>query len=198
MGADSEGGPVEVASEPAPDAAPEIGDVVDELEELEAETSDPETRAQLAAVTEMVTKIQSPAFGRVIRGYDRADAAEAFLGSLIFGIPMMVEGGTVEVGAHLGANPLALLGSVVAAIATVWGILYVTDIQDVRIHEPLFGLIPRRFAGVLVIAAVTAAALTTGWGRVDWAEPVTAAGTVVVAFVPMAIGGALGDILPGS
>jgi hypothetical protein len=38
----------------------------------------------------------------------------------------------------------------------------------------------------------------TAWGRVDWARPVVAFSQVAVAFGPMAVGAALGDILPGS
>jgi hypothetical protein len=45
---------------------------------------------------------------------------------------------------------------------------------------------------------VTALVMMTVWGRVSWSEPWLAFCTVSVAFVPMAIGAALGDILPGS
>jgi hypothetical protein len=38
----------------------------------------------------------------------------------------------------------------------------------------------------------------TAWGRVDWAAPELAVATIVVAWMPMAIGAALGDILPGT
>jgi len=37
-------------------------------------------------------------FGRTVIGFDRTDLSEALLGSVLFGIPMMVEGGTQEVG----------------------------------------------------------------------------------------------------
>jgi uncharacterized membrane protein len=137
-------------------------------------------------------------FGRVIYGYDLADAAEALLGALLFGIPMAVEGGTRDAGRFLAARPPLLAGTAAFAVLMVVGILYVTDIQDVRVYKPLFGVVPRRLVGVTLISFVTAGVLVTAWGLVDGAGPRVTLGTTVVAFVPMAIGAALGDILPGS
>jgi hypothetical protein len=37
----------------------------------------------------------------------------------------------------------------------------------------------------------------TAWGRVEWAQPWLAVCQISVAWVPMAIGAALGDLLPG-
>ena len=83
-------------------------------------------------------------------------------------------------------------------VSLVYGLLYVAQVQDVRVVNPIFGVIPRRLAGVLGIAALTSVAMMTGWGRVDWAMPWLATCQIVVCFVGMAIGAALGDILPGS
>lgn len=55
-----------------------------------------------------------------------------------FGVPTFVEGETAEVAAHLVAAPLSLLGTV----ALVVGILYVADLQDVRVHDPILGVVP--------------------------------------------------------
>ncbi|MFB6090495.1 MAG: DUF2391 family protein [Halobellus sp.] len=169
------------------DALAETVDTADERERVRA--------ARRAAVTAVH---DAGAFGRVIRGFDRADLAEAFLGSVLFGIPMFVEGGTNEVGSHLAAHPISLVGTVAGTVGLVIGILYVADIQDVRIHEPFLGVVPRRLVGVLGVSAVTAVVVMTAWGRVDWATPTLAVADVVVAFAPMSVGAALGDILPGS
>ena len=169
------------------DALAETVDSPDERERVRSAR-----RAAVAAANETAV------FGRIIHGYDRGDLAEAFLGSVLFGVPMFVEGGTNEVGHFLAAHPVSLVGTVIAAVGLVVGILYVADIQDVRVHEPLFGVLPRRLVGVLGVAFLTAAVVMTAWGRVDWATPVLAFADVVVAFVPMSVGGALGDILPGS
>jgi uncharacterized membrane protein len=111
---------------------------------------------------------------------------------------MAVEGGTQEVGAYLAARPKFLGGTIFFTFALVIGILYVADIQDVRVQDPIFGFVPRRLIGVLCIALLTALGIMTAWGRIDWGTPMLASADVVVAFVPMSIGAALGDILPGT
>ena len=167
-----------------------LAEVVDSSEEQE--------RVRAARNAAVLAADDDEVFGRVIEGYDRADLAEAFVGSLLFGIPMFVEGGTNEVGAFLAANPLSLVGTVLGTIGLAIGILYVADIQDVRVYKPILGVVPRRLVGVLGASFVTALVMMTAWGRVDWGAPVLAFATVVAAFVPMSVGAALGDILPGS
>ncbi|WP_255149493.1 DUF2391 family protein [Halorarius halobius] len=184
------------ADDPADEPTPE--EVVDGLAELKREVDDPEAREQVDDLMAQVAELQPRGLGNVIVGFDRTDLAEATLGALLFGIPMFVEGGTSEVGAVLAARPLALAGTLAAAVALVYGIVYVADYQDVRVRDPIFGVVPRRLAGVVAASFATALVAMTAWGRVDWAEPWLAVSTVAVAFVPMAIGAALGDILPGS
>ncbi|WP_251331237.1 DUF2391 family protein [Haloplanus pelagicus] len=187
---------------PEDDDPTDMGDLFDELEELEDLVDTPAAREQVretmrVAMSASASAAASP-FGRVIRGYDRADLAEAFLGSFLFGVPMAVEGGTQEVGEFLVSRPFHLGGTILFGIGLAVGIIYVADFQDVRVHKPIFGLIPRRLVGVTGVSLVMAVVLLTGWGRVDWADPTLAFANVVVAFVPMSVGAALGDILPGS
>ncbi|MFB6134669.1 MAG: DUF2391 domain-containing protein [Halanaeroarchaeum sp.] len=174
-------------------------DLVDDLEALEATLEDDDARGQ---VTEAIATARAldtpPVFGRVIRGFDRADLTEAVVGALVFGIPMFVEGGTTEVGAYLAARPVAMAATALLVVGLTVGLVYVADIQDVRVHEPFLGFVPRRLVGVLGASAVTAVVMMTAWGRVDWADPWLATSQVLVAMVPMSIGGALGDLLPGS
>jgi len=179
---------------------PDMGDLVDELEELEARVDSEAERELVRETIETAIAVQPPGtFDRVIRGFDRADAAEAFLGAVLFGIPMFVEGGTEEVGAFLATSPALFAGTLGFAVAVVYGILYVAEIQDVRVQDPFFGFVPRRLVWVVLISAATAIGLMTAWGRVEWAaDPWLAVCSVSVAFVPMSIGAALGDILPGS
>lgn len=185
----------------APSEEPrDIGDVFDQLELLAETVDSPEEREQVEEVMRMAVEAgdADSSFGQVIWGFDRADASEALLGSLLFGIPMAVEGGTEEVGRFLVAHPLSLVGTMLFAIGLTTGVLYIADIQDVRVKHRLFGVIPRRLAGVLSISFITAVLLLTAWGRINWAMPLLAIASVTVAFVPMSIGAALGDILPGS
>ncbi|WP_203229097.1 DUF2391 family protein [Halobellus captivus] len=166
-----------------------------------AETVDSPTereRVRSARRAAVVAAADAPVFGKVIRGFDRSDLAEAFLGCVLFGIPMFVEGGTNEVGQVLATRPISLVGTALGTIGLVVGILYVADIQDVRVQDPFFGLIPRRLVGILGVSFLTALVVMTAWGRVEWSTPVLALATIVVAFVPMSVGAALGDILPGT
>jgi uncharacterized membrane protein len=181
-----------------PEVPPDMGDVFDELEALEEVVDSPEELELVREAMETVMNVERRSFGRVISGFDRADAAEALLGSLLFGVPMAVEGGTGEVGAFVATRPLYFVVTLVSALLTVVGILYVADIQDVRVRNPILGLVPRKLLGVVVVAGLTAVVMMTVWGRVDWAaDPWVAVCDVTVAFFPMAVGSALGDILPG-
>jgi len=182
------------------DQSVDMGDLFDELQELEELVVTDAAREQVRETMRVAMAASAAAspFGRVIRGFDRSDLAEALLGSLLFGIPMAVEGGTQEVGAFLAPRPEYLVGTVLFAVGLVVGIIYVADFQDVRVHKPIFGLLPRRLVGVVGVSLLMAGLLLTAWGRVDWAEPGLAVANVVVAFVPMSIGAALGDLLPGS
>ena len=158
----------------------------EELEALERTVESPEAREQLRNVMRVALEDsrEGGVFGRVVRGFDRGDLMESLLGSVLFGIPMFVEGGTGEVGAFA------------FAVSLVVGILYVADIQDVRIQNPILGVLPRRLVGVLGVSFLTAAILMTGWGRIEWGTPLVALANVAVAFVPMSVDGALGDISP--
>lgn len=190
-------------SEPGDDE--EFGDLFDQLEELEETVDSPAEREQVRAAMRLATEAQDddPAvFGRVVWGFGREDLAEAALGALLFGIPMAVEGGTLDAGVFLAAHPLLLVANLAAAVTTVVGILYVADIQDVRVANAILGVVPRRLVGVTGSAFLLAVGLLTGWGMVSWStDPAVVWRSFCVcsvAFIPMAIGAALGDILPGS
>jgi len=183
----------------------EFSDLFDQLEELEDTVDSPTEREQVRAAMRLATEAQDddPAvFGRVVWGFGREDLAEATLGALLFGIPMAVEGGTLDAGVFLATHPLLLVANLAAAVTTVVGILYVADIQDVRVADAVLGVVPRRLVGVIGSAFLLAVGLLTAWGMVSWsADPAViwrSFCVCTVAFIPMSIGAALGDILPGS
>jgi uncharacterized membrane protein len=183
----------------------EFAVLFDELQELEKLVDSEDERRQVRDAMRAAADSQDhePAtFGRVVWGFNRSDLAEALLGSLLFGIPMAVEGGTVDAGLHIAQHPLYLVATLVIAVALVIAILYVADFQDVRVANRILGVVPRRLVGVTGTALVVSVALLTGWGLVEWStdpEVVYESACIcAVAFVPMAIGAALGDILPGN
>lgn len=194
---ESENGGERSPDEP-PVASPGLDDLLDELETLEETVDNSAEREQVRETMRVARRVELGAFGRVIRGFDRHDAAEAFVGSVLLGVPMAVEEGTFESGTFLAAHPLAFVGTLLATVGLVVGVLYVAEIQQVEIHKPLFGVVPRRLLGVLTISYVTAVVMLTTWGRIEWADPWLAVCQTTVAFAPMAVGAALGDILPGS
>ena len=172
----------------------DVGEVSDLLDAL-ADAAD--TDDELALVRERVETeigVDVGPFGQIVVGFDRGDVAEATLGSVVFGVPMFVEGGTNGVGAHLATHPVATLATFVFTV----GIVYVSDLQDVRVTGRLFGVVPRRLAGVLLVSLLVAVVGLTAWGRIDWGVPAVAVGSVAAAHLPMAVGAALGDILPGT
>jgi len=182
------------------DGRPDMGDLFDQLEELEETVDTPEEQEQVRETMRVALKASQAGgtFGRVIKGFGRDDLAEAPLGSVPFGIPMAVEGGTQEVGEFLVGRPIYFAGTGLFAVGITISILYVADFQDVRITYRIFGLIPRRLVGVLGVSFLAALVMLTAWGRISWETPWLALANIVVAFVPMSIGAALGDILPGS
>lgn len=176
-----------------------MGDLFDDLSALEGIVDSPEERERVRDVMRTASEVDDdPVFGRVVWGFDRADLAESVLGALLFGIPMAVEGGTVESGEFIAVRPLFLALTLASTVAVVIGILYVAEIQDVRVADAIFGLVPRRLVGVLGSSFLTAVTLLTIWGVVSWDDPWVDFCICTVAFFPMAIGAALGDILPGS
>jgi len=187
-------------TDPSEPAEATVEDLIEDLETLEEVVDDTDERRRVREAMRTARDLAAPkpsVFGKVVRGFDRGDIAEAFLGSVLFGVPMLVEGGTTEIGAYLGGHPTFLVGTALVTVALVVGIIYVADFQDVYVHRPYLGVVPRRLVGVLGVAGVTAVAGLTAWGQIDWAEPAVALGSIVVAALPMAVGAALGDLLPG-
>ncbi|MFB6163395.1 MAG: DUF2391 domain-containing protein [Halococcoides sp.] len=185
----------------APDGAddrPDFADLYDELAALEDAVDDPEERERVREAMETAVEVQPRGqFGRVVRGFTTRDAAQSLMGAAVFGFPMFVEDGTRDVGRFLAGRPPLLALTAIAGLGLVVGILYVADIQEVRIHRPIAGVIPRKLLGVVAISLAVAVLGMVAWGRVDLDAPRVAAGQILTAWVPMGVGAALGDIVPG-
>jgi uncharacterized membrane protein len=181
------------------DGSPSVDAVLDHLEDLENTVDDPEEREE---VRHAISLVESLPLGGRIEKYTTRDMAQAFVGSILFSVPLLVEGGVDEIAAHflastLGGMPVFFVGNVLFSVFLTGSLIYWADIRDVRVHKPLFGFVPRRLLGVLVIALLTSAFTMTLWGRVEWSEPAVAVSRVTVVWTVASFGGALGDILPG-
>lgn len=176
---------------------PDVADLLDELETLRRTVDDPEEHEQLSRTVRMAHRIPGSAtFGRTIDKYTGQDVAETFVGSILISMPMLVED-VSEIGRHFVDHPSLFVGNVAFVVVMTIGLLYWADLQEVKITNPILGVVPRRLAGVLTVAFVTAAFTMTLWGRVDWVDPWVTLCQVSVIWSVAAIGGALGDILPG-
>ncbi|QSX00970.1 DUF2391 family protein [Haloterrigena alkaliphila] len=183
------------STEPPDEAT--IDDLYEQLETLEETVDAADERTEVRRMRRLVHRLSHNGMvDKVITQFSREDKAEAFVGSVVIGLPMLVEDGVMDIGRFLAAHPPALVATLAIAVALVVGILYVADFREVQIHNPYFGVVPRRPVWVLGIAFATAAMLMTLWGRVTWEEPWVNLCQVSVVFVAMAIGGSLGDILP--
>ena len=178
---------------------PDIDDAIDELEELEdfVDSEDERKQVREAMRTLERTRRRPRLFGRLRDGFDLRDAGEALVGSFIFGIPMVVEGGTLEIGAYIATRPLSIVATALLGLGFVVGIFRAVEFEKVE-DDLLLGVIPVRLIGILAIAGGTALVVMTVWGRVDWSQPQLAASQTLVTAVVMAVGASLGDILPES
>lgn len=179
------------------DDEPDLEDAMAELEELQDIVDSPAEREQLQEAMETLERARPRPFGRLRDSFGLRDAGEALVGSFVFGIPMVVEEGTLEIGRFIAARPLYLLVTLALGLALVLGILRAVEFEKVE-ADLILGTVPFRLIGILAIAFGLALVLMTAWGRVDWSQPVVATSQTLVTGIVMAIGASLGDILPGT
>ncbi|MFB6309421.1 MAG: DUF2391 domain-containing protein [Haloarculaceae archaeon] len=182
----------------------DIDDLLDHLEDLEASVDTHEEREDIRDAMWMARNLSDDdIFGEEIRKYTGRDMAEAFVGAILFAVPLLVEDGVFDIAAHFLSGqvlgvPVFFLVNTAFVVLMTYGLIYWTGIQDVYVNRPLLGVIPRRLVGVLVISFLTTAAMMTLWGRVGgWTDPVVAFARVSVVWTVAAFGAGLGDILPG-
>jgi uncharacterized membrane protein len=174
----------------------EIYDRFDTLQEsIDRDVTHIRDRTIEAAIDDLV--------GEQIQKYTSRDIAEAFVGSVFFSIPFLVEDGVFEVASYflsfqIGRFPVYFLVNAAFVVGMISLLVYWAGPKDVTVTRPILGFIPRRLVGIAVVSFLTAAALMTMWGRVDnWADPVDAVARISVVWTVASFGAALGDILPG-
>lgn len=184
---------------------PDMDQLMDRLEQLEGLVDDPRERQKVRETMSVARRMPVlDAVERGIKKYTARDMAEAFVGSILLSLPLLVEGGVFEIAAHLAETtvariPVFLVSNVLFILLLTIGLLYWTDIREVTISKPIFGIIPRRLVGVLLISFLTALGMMAMWGRLYAEDPTTveAIARVTVVWAAGAFGAALGDILPG-
>lgn len=177
-------------------APTDMRDVIEDLEDLEGMVDDTEEREKVQETIEAATRVQGPGlFGRFRRGFGLRDAGEAVIGGFLFGVPMIVEGGTYDVGRYIANHPLNLVITILFGGSLILAILYAGGFEQVK-KDRLFGVVPLRLIGILGISVGLAVSLLTVWGQVDWSEPVVAGSQAAVVAIAMGVGGSVGDILP--
>ncbi|ELY53882.1 hypothetical protein C491_20437 [Natronococcus amylolyticus DSM 10524] len=196
-------------SEPPPHRDPsseaDLERLVEELEELEELVDHPAEREQVRRAIHTAHRVPGVhAVENGIKRYTTRDMAEAFVGSILLSLPLLVEDGVFEIAEHfvefaVAGVPVFLIANVLFIGLFTTALLYWTDIRDVGVTDPLFGFVPRRLVGVLGISLLTATGLMIMWGRIFEGEPTTAEafGRITVIWTAGAFGAALGDILPG-
>lgn len=187
---------VDPEGEPDSDPEPDIEDVLEELEELADMVDSSAERRQVREAMWTASRVRSTGLVNGFRSaFGSRDAGEALVGSFLLGIPMVVEGGTLEVGEYIATSPAHIGVTVAFGLTITLGILHAGRFEEVE-ADMLFGFIPVRLVSIVGIAAAMALFLMTVWGRVDWAQPWVAASQTVITAIVMAVGAAVGDVLP--
>jgi len=176
--------------------SPDIDDVLTELDELEELVDGEEERRQVREAMRTARKVRPEGvIGRYRTQFGSRDAGEALVGSFVFGLPMIVEGGALEIGRFIAERPPVFLLTLLFGGAVVVGILRAGEFERV-VEDRVFGVVPLRPLAIVAIAGGLAVALMTGWGRVSWSEPAVAGGQTLLVAIAMSIGASIGDILP--
>ncbi len=186
-------------------ADPDINDLLAKLDALQRTVNEPHEREKVRQTISLVERMPgSSAFTTRITKYTSRDLAEAFVGAVLFALPLLVEGGVFEIAAWFAARtvagiPVLLIAHVAFVLVMTAGLLYFADFRQIEVRHPIFGLVPRRYAGILTVSLVTSVFMLLLWGRLHEGDPtgVERAGRVAVVWAAAAFGAGLGDILPG-
>jgi uncharacterized membrane protein len=171
-------------------------DVIDELEDLEEMVEEEEKREKVRETMAAAEEARDPGLvGRFHRGFGLRDAGEAVIGGFVFGVPLIVEDGTYEVGRFIARQPAYLAFTALFGLAMILGILFAGDFEDVN-EDRVLGVVPLRLVGILAISGALAIGLPTIWGQIEWDQPMVAAGQATVIAIAMGVGASVGDILP--
>jgi uncharacterized membrane protein len=187
-----------------PDDGPvdyDIEDALLQLDRLEATVTSETEQREVERTRHMLEQIPGSDH---IHKYTSRDVGEAFVGGILFALPLLVEGGVFEIAewfteVTVGPVPVVLVANLVFVVVLTTGLLYAVDLRTVRVYNPILGFIPRRLAGVLGVSLLVAAGAMFMWGRLHEGDPTTLerASRISVVWAAAALGAVLADILPG-
>ena len=201
LAADGRGAIDDPPDDPAGTDDVDIDDIFAQLERLEATVNSETEQREVERTRQMLERVPGSDY---IRKYTSRDIGEAFVGGVVFALPLLVEDGVFEIAewfldVTVGPVPIFLVTNVLFVVGLTAGLLYAIDFRQVTVTNPLFGVIPRRLLGVLLISLVVAAGMMLMWGRLHEEDPTTVeqASRITVIWAAAALGAVLADILPG-
>ncbi|RAW45446.1 hypothetical protein DQW50_08875 [Halorubrum sp. 48-1-W] len=178
-----------------------VEDLFSALRDLTEDTSDAETHEEVRDVKQLLAEAHDRGLiDSGVRDLDVRDAAEAFVGSVIFASPLLVEDGIFDIAEHLfeftiAGVPVFLIANTFFVVFMTYALLEWTG-RNKEETRTLFGVVPIRVFMTLTVSFVVAAALMTVWGRVGgWGSPIEALARINVIWTVGSLGAALGDIL---
>ena len=181
-----------------------VEELLDQLETLEATVDAPEERAEVRETMKLARRLPvGTAVSRRIERYTTRDVAESVVGSVLLSLPLLVEDGVYDIADHMATTfvagvPIFFLINLGFIVTVTAGLLYYAEFRNVAVVDPVFGVVPRRLLGVLIVSFLVSTLMMTMWGRVEgWDDPWVALCRVSVIWAAAAFGGAIGDILPG-
>lgn len=179
----------------------DIEDVFSQLEVLEETVNSENEQREVQRAMRMLKNVPG---STQIHKYTTRDMGEAFVGGIVFSLPLLVEDGVFEIAewfteVTVAGVPVFLVANVTFVVVLTAGLLYAVDFREITITKPLFGFLPRRLIGVLIISFVVAAGSMFMWGRLHEEDPTALEqfARITVIWAAAALGAVLGDILPG-
>jgi len=190
-------------SPPEPTAEPaHVEELISGLDDLTA-AGESAAASQLTTVRELLAEAHKRGIiNSEVKQLDRNDAAEAFVGSVIFASPLLIEDGVFDIASYLfettvAGVPVFLVANTLFVVVMTYALLEWTG-RDKREATTFFGVVPARVVMILGVSLVVTTLLMTVWGRVDsWTQPFEALARINVIWTVGSLGAALGDILSG-
>jgi len=185
---------------PAERQPPGIEDIFDGLSDLSAEATSTDIGEEVRETKALLAEAHDRGLiGSDLRQLGFDDAVQAFVGSVIFASPLLVEDGVFDIADHLfgvtvRSVPVFLLANVAFVIVMTYALIEWTGRDRVESHT--VGGLPVRVPMVLIVSFLVAAVLMTVWGRAgNWQPPSEGLARVTVLWTVGSLGAALGDIL---